>query len=129
MQAAMLEQNNWAVVGATNNVKKFGYKIFKFMKNSGYNVFAVNPGLDEVLGEKCYASVTDLPIIPDVVDLVVPAHIGEQVVRECAEIGVKNVWLQPGAESDSLISLSQQLGLNIVYQACVIESIKKKGGS
>jgi predicted CoA-binding protein len=116
----------WAVVGANENRDKFGYKIFKFMLNAGYQVYPVNPGLTEVLGEKCYAHLRDLPVKPDVVDVVVPPKVGEQIMRDCAEAGIKNVWLQPGADADSVVKVAEELGLNVI-RACILMEARQYG--
>jgi predicted CoA-binding protein len=125
--AQMLGLKTWAVVGANDNKDKFGYKIFKFMQNTGkYKVYPVNPGLSEVMGSKCYPTLKDLPEKPDVVDVVVPPRVGEQIMRDCAEAGIQNVWLQPGADAKSVIDLGRELGLNVVC-ACVMAEARKNG--
>ena len=86
----MLDMKVWAVVGATDNPDKFGYKIFKLLKKADYTVFPVNPGLESVQGEKCYASLADLPVKPEAVNFVVPPKVGEAIVAECAALGIKN---------------------------------------
>ncbi|HWR40054.1 MAG TPA: CoA-binding protein [Patescibacteria group bacterium] len=122
----MLSLKNWAVVGATDNKEKFGYKIFKVMKEAGYNVIPVNPGISEILGDRCYAALKDLPVKPDAVDMVVPPKVGEQVLRECAELGIKNVWLQPGANADSVVALAKELGMTVVADRCVMVEIRNR---
>jgi len=122
----MLELKKWAVIGANNNKEKFGCKIFRFLlDNSGFDVSPVNPGLTEVLGHKCYASLAELPETPEVVNLVVPPRVGEQIVRECAELGIKNVWFQPGSDAAAVVSLAKELGLNVV-QACVMVELRNR---
>lgn len=117
----------WAVVGANNNTDKFGYKIYKFMDRTGqFKVYPVNPGLTEVMGHKCYPSVKDLPEKPDVVDVVVPPKIGEQVMRDCADAGIQYVWLQPGADAPAVAQLGADLGLTVV-KACVMAECRKRG--
>jgi len=64
----------FAVVGATPKREKYGYKIFKSLKEAGYKVYAVNPNHEEIEGERCYASLSELPEKPDVVDIVVPGR-------------------------------------------------------
>ena len=122
----MLNMKNWAVVGATDNTEKYGYKIFKVMKEAGYNVFPVNPGVSEILGDKCYATLGELPVKPDAIDMVVPPKVGEQVLRECAQLGIKNVWLQPGANTDSVVNLAKELGLTVISSHCVMVEIRKR---
>ncbi len=123
----MLQSKTWAVVGATDNKAKFGYKIFKFLRDAGIDVYPVNPGLAEVMGQVCYPSLKDLPVKPDAVNVVVPPKVGEQIMRDCAELGIKNVWLQPGADAESVVQLAQQLDLNVVC-ACIMVELKNKGG-
>lgn len=123
----MLELKTWAVVGATDNQNKFGYKIFKMMLESGYEVYPVNPGIQEVLGKKCYSSLSELPIVPQAVDMVVSPKIGERIVRECGELGIQNIWFQPGASSQDLLNLCEHLNLNVV-NACIMVEIRQKGG-
>lgn len=120
----MLALRNWAVVGATDNTEKFGYKIFKALKAAGYNVYPVNPGINEIIGEKCYPSLKDLPMVPEVVNVVVPPKVGEQIMNNCAEIGIKNVWLQPGANASSVVELAKNLGLSVVDQHCVLVELR-----
>jgi len=122
----MLECKTWAVVGATDNKEKFGYKIFKVMLEAGLEVYPINRGVDEILGKKCYPSLKDLPKIPDAVDLVVPPRVGEQILRECAELGIKNVWLQPGADTQPVIDLAKELGLTVVDHACIMVELRNK---
>jgi predicted CoA-binding protein len=110
----MLKAKTWAVVGASDKPVKFGYKIFKFMVERGFDVYPVNPGLKEVYGKTCYASLADLPVTVDAVDVVVPPRLGEQVMKDCAALGIKNVWLQPGADAASVVKVAEELKLTVV---------------
>ncbi len=122
----MLQLKTWAVVGATDNKEKFGYKIFKVMLEAGLEVYPINKGVTEILGKKCYPALKDLPIRPDAVDIVVPPRVGEQILRECAELGIHNVWLQPGADTDSVVNLGKELGLTVVDHACIMVELRNK---
>lgn len=124
----MLDEKVWAVVGATDNKEKFGYKIFKFLQKSGCQVYPVNPGVTEIDGNKCYDSLENLPEKPGAVNLVVPPKVGQQIMHDCAELGIKNVWLQPGADGDVVIATAKQLGLTVIHHACVMVELRKKGG-
>jgi uncharacterized protein len=124
----MLALKKWAVVGATDNQEKFGYKIFKCLKESGYEVYPVNPGVSAVLGQTCYPTLAELPVRPEAVDVVVAPKVGEKIIAMCAELGIRNVWLQPGANAETVISLAKEKGLNVIHQACVMAEIRKIGG-
>jgi len=122
----MLQLKTWAVVGATDNKEKFGYKIFKVMLGAGLKVYPINTGVTEIIGQKCYPALKDLPVKPDAVDIVVPPRVGEQILRECAELGITNVWLQPGADTQPVINLAKELGLTVVDHACIMVELRKK---
>ena len=116
----MLTAKTWAVVGATDNKGKFGYKILKFMVEHGYQVYPVNPGIKEVYGRTCYESLAALPVVVEAVDVVVPPRIGEQVVKDCAALGIKNVWLQPGADAASVVKAAEELQLTVVTDCIMV---------
>lgn len=121
----MLKLRTWAVVGATDNKEKFGYKILKYMIAAGLEVYPINPGIKEVLGKKCYAALKDLPVKPDAVNVVVPPKVGEQIMRECAELDISNIWLQPGADAKQVIQVAEELGLTVVT-ACIMVELREK---
>ena len=123
---SMLQEKVWAVIGATDHTEKFGHKIFKLLKKAGYKVFPVNPGLESVLGEKCYPSLTALPVKPDAVNFVVPPRVGEPIIAECAALGINNVWLQPGANGDNVVAAAQKAELNVIHKSCIMVEIRKR---
>ncbi len=115
----ILDKNIWAVVGASENREKYGYKIFKKLKQSGYKVYPVNPNYETLLGEKCYPDLSSLPETPDVVNMVVSPKHGLRIVEEAAELGIKYIWLQPGTVSKQLLKLAEDKGIQTI-QACVL---------
>ena len=123
----MLQLKTWAVVGATDNKDKFGYKIFKVMLEAGLEVYPINTGVKEILGQQCYPTLKDLPVKPDAVDMVVPPRVAEQILRECVELGIGNVWLQPGTDTPPVVSLGKELGMTVVDHACIMVELRKKG--
>lgn len=114
--ATMVNARVWAVVGASNHHHKFGRRIFDVLKRSGYTVYAVNPnvnGLDD--GSPTFRSVRDLPEVPEVVNVVVPPAAGMAVVEDCLARGVKNLWFQPGAESEEAIKRAEDAGMRVIW--------------
>lgn len=109
-----------AVVGATDNAEKYGNVIYKDLKRKGYRVYPVNPGRDTVDGDAAYATVADLPIAPDIIDLVVPAETGVKVVRQALDVGYDRIWVQPGAESPELLRLLQESDAEYIADACIM---------
>ncbi|NLL52746.1 MAG: CoA-binding protein [Peptococcaceae bacterium] len=120
-EATMLQQRIWAVVGATQDPEKFGYKLYKKLKSKEYRVYAVNPLYDQIDGDKCYQDLSSLPEIPQVVNMVVSPKRGKAVIEEAARLGIKYVWFQPGTVDDELLKLTKNLGLESV-QGCVLVS-------
>jgi predicted CoA-binding protein len=114
------KKNIFAVVGASRDPKKYGYQVYKDLKNAGYEVYAINPNAEEILGDKCYPSLENLPVKPDVVDVVVPPKVTEEVVKACKGLVITRVWMQPGSESEKAIKFCEENGIDAVYGVCVM---------
>jgi len=119
LKELMLEKKVWAVVGANQNPEKFGNRIYRKLKNKGYEVYAVNPLYDTVDGDPCYKDLSALPKQPDVVNMVVSPKRAKAVLEEAARLGVKYIWFQPGTHDDEVLELAGKLGLETV-QDCVL---------
>ncbi len=127
IKAFLDKRNVFAVVGASRDPKKYGYQVYKDLKSSGYRVYAVNPNTPEILGDKCYPSIENLPVKPDVVNVVVPPKVTETVVKTCKKLGITKVWMQPGSESENAIRFCEENGIDVVYGACVMMERAKHG--
>ncbi len=119
----LLEKKVWAVVGATIDPEKYGNKIYKELKEAGYTVYPISPKYAEIDGDIAYASLLDLPEKPDVVNFVVNPKIGIQVVKQCAKLGIKDIWLQPGTVSDEILAYAKEQEIN-AHQACVLVALR-----
>lgn len=109
-----------AVVGATDDAMKYGSVIYRDLKRKGYTVFPVNPNRTEVDGDKAYPSLDELPESPTIVNIVVPPTATIRVLKKSLELGLKNVWLQPGAESPESLAFLQEHGFNYLANACIM---------
>ncbi|UCD02796.1 MAG: CoA-binding protein [Candidatus Aenigmatarchaeota archaeon] len=119
------KKNRIAVVGASRNKEKWGYRVFRKLKDLGFIVFPVNPGVNEIEGERCYADLGSLPEKPDLVITVVKPEITEKVVEECRGAGVRRVWMQPGSESRKAVLYCKNNGIEVVYDSCyVVDGLK-----
>lgn len=118
----MLQKGTWAVVGASTNKDKFGYKLYKKLKDHGYQVYPVNPGYDTIDGDKCYHSLSDLPETPDVIDMVVNPRIGMGIVEEAARLGINYIWLQPGTHNEDIVKSIEEKGMKYVKD-CVLVAL------
>lgn len=119
----MLEKKVWAVIGANENPDKYGNMIYKKLKARGYKVYPVSPNYEVIDGDKCYPNLKALPEIPEVLDMVVSPKRGVAVIEEAAELGIKDIWLQPGTFNNELLELIESKGLNSV-QACVLVALR-----
>jgi predicted CoA-binding protein len=115
-----MEQKRFAVVGATDNPQKYGNQVVKNLKNRGYEVYPVNTRLKEVEGLTAYPTITDVPVKPDVVDFVVPPRATEEILKQCKELGLDRIWLQPGSESEAAIAYCTENNLKVVHSVCVM---------
>ncbi|MEM0951900.1 MAG: CoA-binding protein [Cyanobacteria bacterium P01_H01_bin.74] len=114
------KQPCWAIVGVSENPDKFGYKIYKDLKSSGYKVFGVNPKLSQLLGDVVYPSVIKLPCLPDVVNVVVPPASASRVIDDCVTAGVTRIWFQPGSSDAAIVKKANKAGLKVVCEACIM---------
>src|SRR5215831_9928370 len=109
--AEFLANKRVAVTGVSRQPKDHGSNVvYKRLRDRGYEVFAVNPNAEEVEGDRCYH---DLRSIPDGVDAVVIAtrpEIAETTMRECAELGIKRVWMHRGPGTGSVSALAASYG-------------------
>ncbi len=120
IQEFLDKSNVFAVVGASNNPEKYGYRVFKDLEAAGYEVYPVNAKAAEILGHECYPDLQSLPVKPDVVDTVVPPNVTEQIVHACFESGIKRVWMQPGSESEKAIAFCRDHDIAVVHSVCVM---------
>ena len=110
----------WAVVGVSLDPAKYGARIYRTLRDAGYTVYPVNPKGGEVDGARVYRSLEELPEMVEVVDLVVPPAVTEQVVEVAQGLGLNRVWMQPGSESETAIQFCRAHGMQVVYGACAM---------
>ena len=109
-----------AVIGATDHPTKYGGIIYRDLKRRGIRVLAVNPYREMVDGDPCWKTVLDLPETPTIADFVIPARRGLDVVDECEQAGILNIWLQPGADSPELMEKLDAGPFNWLAHACIM---------
>jgi predicted CoA-binding protein len=109
-----------AVIGASNNRRKFGNRALRAYRDQGYTVVPINPREAEVEGLKAYASVLDVPGPIDMASFYVPPEIGEEIIDEIARKQIAEVWLNPGAESDELIARARALSIKPIVACSIV---------
>lgn len=108
-----------AVLGASNNKNKYGYKAVRAYDLAGYTVYPINPKEKEIAGHTSFKSILDIPGTVDVATIYLPPEIGEKVISEVIRKKVKKVFLNPGAESPALLKKLARTKIEVV-QACSI---------
>jgi len=120
---AFLSGHRFAVVGASDDRRNFGNTVYRAMKDHGYDVVPVHQSAMQVEGDRCYADLHDVPgDLDGVVVMVGPARAAE-VVRACADRGVRQVWLfkgigAPGAVTEEALEVCRERGIDVVAGAC-----------
>lgn len=126
-----MQLKSFAVVGVSRNKDKFGNAIYRDMKANGYKMLAVNPKLDMVEGDRCFAGLGALPEVPQGVILCINPSETVTVIEEAARLGIKYIWMQQGANSPEGEAKCKELGLNVVSGECIfmfLEPVKSVHG-
>lgn len=111
-----------AILGASNDRRKFGNKAVRAFLQQGYEVFPVNPRESTIEGLPVFSSLRDVPVRPQLISVYLPPAILLTVLPEIAAKGCDELWLNPGTESDAVLTECGRLGLNVV-QACSIVGV------
>jgi uncharacterized protein len=118
-----------AVVGLSANWWRPSYFAAKYMQEHGYRIVPVNPQYNEVLGEKCYANVREIPFPIDVVDCFRKSEEIPSLASDAIAVGAKVLWMQLGVENAGARATAEQAGLEVVDNRCVkIEHARLFGG-
>jgi predicted CoA-binding protein len=117
---------NIAVVGLSSNPTRPSHGVAKYIKSAGYRIIPVNPNEKEVLGEKSYARLEDVPERIEIVDIFRRAEEVPAVVESAIRVGAKVVWMQLGIENAGAAEKARAAGLIVVEDACIYMEHKKR---
>lgn len=120
----MLKEKNWAVIGASIDKSKFSYKIPKILKEKGYKVYLINPKYDEIEGQKVYNNLKEVPGKIDAIDMIVNPKFAKGYLEEAKQLGIKNIFFQPGSFDKSLEKILEDSNFNVVND-CVFRRLNK----
>ncbi|MCL9684861.1 CoA-binding protein [Legionella maioricensis] len=109
-----LQSSAFAVVGASSNRAKYGNKVLRCYLQHGKTVYPINPQEELIEGLPVLHSISDLPNNVASISIITPPSVTEKIVTEAIKKGIKNIWMQPGAESDAAIQNGKNHGLNII---------------
>lgn len=115
-----------AVVGLSSNPTRPSHEVTEYMQRAGYRIIPVNPNETEVLGEKSYAQLEDVPEKVDVVNVFRRPEEVPAVVASAIRIGAPVVWMQLGIENDEAAEMARAAGLTVIEDACILIEHRKR---
>ncbi len=116
----ILENNRTiAVVGLSANPDKDSHRVARYLKEHGYHIVPVNPKTEEILGQKCYANLKEIPFSVDIVDIFRKIEAIPAVVDEAIATGAKVVWMQLGLAENQSAHKARSAGLQVVMNKCI----------
>ena len=116
-----LAAKTYAVAGASARTHKYGYKVFKALLATGRETYPLNPVTDEIAGHRAYPKIANLPVVPESLSIITPPEVTRQVVAEAIAVGVKHVWMQPGAEDHQASESAREAGIHVIDDgSCIL---------
>ena len=109
-----LDGTLFAVVGASRDRAKYGNKVLRCYQQNGLRAIPVHPLEKVIEGEQVFASLSAIPEAVHAVSIITPSPVTERIVEEAAKLGIRHLWMQPGAESDWAIERAEELGLSVI---------------
>jgi predicted CoA-binding protein len=110
-----------AVVGLSSKKWRASFGVAEFLQASGYRIVPVNPRETEVLGEKSYARLEDIPDKPEIVDVFRRSDAVPEIVESAIRIGAKAVWMQEGVANEEAAARARSAGLLVVQDTCILK--------
>jgi hypothetical protein len=114
-----------AVVGLSGNPMRVSNGVTEYMQRAGYRIIPVNPNESEVLGEKSYARLEDVPEKIDIVNIFRRSEFAADVVDSAIKVGAKTVWMQEGVVDDDAANRARAAGMNVVMDRCILKEHRK----
>jgi uncharacterized protein len=115
-----------AVVGLSSKPYRASFGVTETLQSSGYRIFPVNPNEAEVLGEKCYARIEEIPAKIDIVDIFRRPEFVPEIVDAAIRIGARAIWMQEGVEDERSTERARRAGLIVVMDLCIAKEIYKR---
>lgn len=116
----LLESSNTiAVVGLSSKESRDSYQVAKYLQKNGFKIIPVNPKETEILGEKSYGSLKDIPETVDIVDVFRKSEFVREIADQAIDIGAKSLWLQLGVTDDDAALNAEGAGLKVVQDKCL----------
>ena len=110
-----------AVVGLSSNRVRASFGVAEYLQRSGYRIIPVNPNETEVLGEKSYASLLDIPDAIDIVDIFRKSELVPEIVEQAIKKGVRCIWMQQGVTNQAAAERAEIVGLPCIMDTCILK--------
>jgi uncharacterized protein len=114
-----------AVVGLSSSRFRASYGVSQYMQSAGYRIIPVNPNEQEVLGEKSYARLEDVPEKIDVVDVFRRSEFVPEIVDAAIRVGARAIWMQEGVVNEAAAQRARDAGLFVVMDACILREHRR----
>ena len=121
----LTESKNIAVVGLSDNPARASYGVARFLQRQGFRVIPVNPRLTELLGEKCYGRVQEIPEQVDIVDIFRRSEFVGEVVADALHKHPRCIWMQEGVEHFDAAQTAQAAGVAVVMNRCILKELAR----
>jgi len=115
-----LAQKNIAIAGVSRNSKKFGNAVFKELKTKGYNLYPVNPHMEELDGHPCYHDIESLPGEVSGLFICTQPEVSKSLVEKARKKGIENIWLQQGAADKEFLKTLENGRQNLISRQCIL---------
>ena len=119
IQRVLHNSKTIAIVGLSSNALRASHFVGYYLKRHGYRVIPVNPAEDEILGEKSYARLADIPDTVDIVDVFRKPEALPEIAREAVAIGAKTLWCQYNVINEEAARIAEQAGLTVIMDRCL----------
>lgn len=114
-----------AVVGLSSSRFRASYGVSQYMQSAGYRIIPVNPNEREVLGEKSYARLEEVPQKIDVVDVFRRSEFVPEIVDAAIRVGAGAIWMQEGVADEAAAQRAREAGLFVVMDACILKAHRR----
>lgn len=125
MRRILEESENVAVVGLSTNPAKDSHRVARYLQEVGYRIIPVNPFAEEVLGEKAFSSLQEVPHRIDVVDVFRPSEEAGEIARSALEVNARALWLQLGIVSQEAKGIAEQGGMDFIMDRCMMREHRR----
>ena len=124
-ESLLRESRTIAVVGLSSRRSRPSYGVSEYMKSEGYRIIPVNPNETEILGEKSWASLEEIPEHVDIVDIFRRPECVPEIVDSAIRIGAKGIWMQEGIVHQEAAGKARAAGLEVVMDRCILKEHRK----